>query len=163
MRTYALLVAIVLLAGMLALTAVACEEEGPSATEVEGVTPRPGVVDVTITEWIVAPFPGSVKAGTVTLNAFNIGGEEHELAIIKTDLAPDALPSKEDGSVDEADAAIELIQRIPKFPPGPEIGSATVDLGPGKYVLICNVVVERNGQVVSHYRQGMRAAFEVTE
>jgi hypothetical protein len=49
------------------------------------------------------------------------------------------------------------------FPPGEE-RSLTVTLEPGAYVLVCDVVQEREGQEpIVHYQQGMGKAFEVTE
>ena len=37
----------------------------------------------------------------------------------------------------------------------------TVDLWPGHYVLICNIVQTTNGQTVSHYQKGMVTEFTV--
>ena len=171
MRKSWLLLGIALLAAALAIGAVACGDEDqdvgeatPTAgeTPVVGETPAAGVVNVNLTEWIVAPQPDSVPAGSVTFNAKNIGGEEHELVIIKTDLAPDALPTKDDGSFDEAGQGVEVIHHIMKIARREE-DSATVNLEVGAYVLICNVVTESNGRTVSHYHQGMHAAFTVTE
>jgi uncharacterized cupredoxin-like copper-binding protein len=73
----------------------------------------------------------------------------HEVKIIKTDLAAEQLPidqgaakASEDGKVAEllniaAGASRKLV----------------ADLGPGKYVIICNVA--------GHYQLGMRVALEV--
>src|SRR3990172_4118374 len=42
--------------------------------------------------------------------------------------------------------------------------TASFDLEPGNYVLICNVLhEEESGEVHRHYQLGMRTAFEVTE
>lgn len=169
MRKYWLLLIVGLLSAVLAIGAVACGEdededggEEPTATEeVEGETPEAGAVDVNLTEWIVSPEPESVAAGSVTFTALNIGGEDHELVIIRTDLAPDALPTEADGSADETGEGIDVIHHIETFAPG-GAESATVDLEAGAYVLICNVVTEQEGETTSHYEKGMHAAFEVT-
>jgi len=136
----------------------------PTATVSEGETPAEGTtVDVNLTEFIVSPDPESAPAGSITFNAMNIGGEDHELVIIRTDLAPDALPTADDGSVDEAGEGIEVLDEIEEFAAGGE-ESLTLDLEAGNYVLICNIVeTEATGEVSSHYASGMTAAFEVTE
>ena len=40
--------------------------------------------------------------------------------------------------------------------------SGTYTLDPGKYVLICNLKTDVDGQDTAHYAQGMYAAFTVT-
>lgn len=138
----------------LALVAAACgddeEEEGAA-----GAT-----VNVSLIEWSVVPDTTSVAAGSVTFTATNDGAENHELVVIRTDLAPDALPVVE-GKVDEDQ--VDVIGEIEEFAPG-QTESATFDLEPGNYVLICNIAeVEEDGEIESHYQLGMRTAFEVTE
>lgn len=139
---------------VLALVAAACgddeEEEGAA-----GAT-----VNVSLIEWSVVPDTTSVAAGSVTFTATNDGAENHELVVIRTDLAPDALPVVE-GKVDEEQ--VDVIGEIEEFAPG-QTESATFDLEPGNYVLICNITeVGENGEIESHYQLGMRTAFEVTE
>jgi hypothetical protein len=135
--------------------------ETPIETPME--TPMASTVEVNLTEWTVAPDPESVAAGTVTFNAHNIGGEEHELVVFKTDLAPDALPANDDGSANEAGEGVELIGEIEEFASQTD-ASASFELAPGNYVLICNVVTqsETSANPVSHYANGMRTAFTVT-
>ena len=119
------------------------------------------VVNVTLQEFEVSPQPDSVAAGQVTFRATNNGPEDdHEMVVIKTDLAADELPTKDDGSVDEDGDGIDIIGEIEEFPVG-ETQELEVDLDAGAYVLICNVVEEDNGQTESHYQEGMRTAFTV--
>ena len=107
------------------------------------------------------PAQDSVPAGSVTFRATNEGPEDHhELVVIQTDLAPDALPTAEDGSADEAGEGIEVIGEIEEFDVG-GTQTGTFDLQAGNYVLICNVVEEHEGEVEAHYKLGMRAAFTV--
>ncbi len=91
----------------------------------------------------------SVKAGTIKIGVRNLGNMEHSFEVLKTDLAPDKIPvdggsakAKEDGKVGE----------IKSIAAG-KSASVTLDLTPGKYVLICNVA--------GHYQLGMRTAFTV--
>jgi hypothetical protein len=140
-------------------TSAPTEGETPSATE---GTPVVGTeVSVNLSEYIVAPDPASVPPGPVAFVAHNIGGTEHELVVFKTDLAADALPTADDGSVDELAEGVELIDEVEEIAAGSD-GEVDVDLEAGNYVLICNVVQENeDGSTVIHYAEGMYAAFAV--
>ena len=138
----------------------------PAATimtplETAGQTPAGSAVSVNITEYIVAPAPTSASAGHITFTVKNIGGTEHELQVIKTELAPGALPANADHSANLQGAGVQVAGSVPKFAKQ-EKRSLTLDLQPGSYVLICNVVQQNsNGTTTSHYAEGMRAAFTV--
>ena len=121
-----------------------------------------GTVKVGLQEWAVVPDAASVSSGKVTFEATNTGPEDkHELVVIRTDLGPRELPTKEDGSVDEEGAGVEMIGEIEEFDVGGS-ESATFDLPAGKYVLICNIVqTEADGTLEAHYKMGMATAFEV--
>jgi hypothetical protein len=118
-------------------------------------------VDVTLQEYSVILAADSAPAGEVTFDVENTGpNDPHEFVVIRTDLAPDALPTSDDGSVDEEGVGIDVIGEIEAFPVG-ETHSATFDLEAGGYVFICNVVEEDDGETEAHYQQGMRTAFTV--
>jgi plastocyanin len=124
-----------------------------------------GTVNVTLQEWAVIPAQSSVGAGSVTFEVTNEGPDHpHELVVIRTDLAPDALPTMPEGMVDEEGEGIEIIGEIEEFPPG-ETRSATFDLDSGSYALVCNVSGEEGGEHGGggevHYKMGMFAAFTV--
>lgn len=169
-----ILAAVGLLTVVLAVGAVACsddDEDGDSSTP--GVTeplaetpadttPAEGAaVSVNLTEYAVAPDTTAVAPGQVTFTAVNIGGTVHELVVIKTDLSPEALPTADDGSVDEAGEGMELIGEVEDVAAGEE-GELAVDLEAGAYVLICNVVQQTDsGDVTAHYTEGMYSAFTV--
>jgi uncharacterized cupredoxin-like copper-binding protein len=148
-----------LASGALAILLASCGTDTPAVT---GSTPTGSTVAVTLQEFAVIPAPATAAAGSVTFEATNNGpDDDHELVVIKTDLATDALPTKPDGAVDEEGAAIEAIGEIEEFPPG-ETKTTSFDLTAGAYVLICNVVEVDNGETEAHYQKGMRAAFNVT-
>ena len=131
----------------LALVATACSSDGG------------GTVEVTLQEFAVAANPSTIGAGEVTFDATNNGpNDPHELVVFKTDLAPDALPTQENGAVDESGEGVELIDEIEEFPVG-ETESMALDLDAGSYVLICNIYDEDEQE--SHYQEGMRLAFTV--
>lgn len=121
--------------------------------------PDAAQVEVTLTEWVVQPSKASVPGGPVYFLANNVGQEPHELVVIKTVLAPEDLPVDDEGRVPED--AIDLIGEIEPFA-ADSSGSTVLDLEPGSYVLICNILEEEDdGTKESHYQQGMRTAFTV--
>src|SRR5262245_42348944 len=87
------------------LVAAACssDDDGGSNAATGGDTTGVGTtVDVTVQEFAVVPATDSAPAGDVTFRVTNTGPEDtHEFVVFKTDLAPDALPTASDGSVDE--------------------------------------------------------------
>lgn len=120
-----------------------------------------GTVEVALQEWAVVPGSTSIAAGEVTFDATNEGpNDPHELVVFATDLAPDALPTRDDGGVDEEGEGVTLIGEIEEFPVG-ESESATFTLESGSYVLICNLVEQEEGALESHYQEGMRVGFTV--
>ena len=118
-----------------------------------------GSVDVTLQEFAVIPSASSIGAGEVTFNVTNEGPEDtHEFVVFSTDLAPDALPTAEDGSVDEEAEGIGVVDEIEDIAVG-DSASLTVSLDPGNYALVCNIYDETEQE--SHYQEGMRVAFTV--
>lgn len=132
----------------------------PSATTGATQAPAGAVIAVTLNEFAVALDKDTVPAGKVTFRATNEGPDDaHEMVIIRTDLAPGALPTAADGSVPED--AIDLVDEIEEIAVG-ESDELTVDLKAGSYVLICNIVqTEADGTIESHYQKGMRRALTV--
>jgi uncharacterized cupredoxin-like copper-binding protein len=115
-------------------------------------------VDVTLREWEVSTSTPTVAAGEIYFLVENEGPEDaHEFVIVRTDAAPDALPTT-DGKVPEDE--IDLVDEIEPFTPGSS-ASITVNLEPGNYVLICNIAEVEDGELESHYQLGMRTAFTV--
>ena len=135
---------------------MAHEEDEPGV-----VHPKPAgatEVRVSLAEWTLVPSVTSVAAGEIYFLVDNLGPEHpHELVVIRTDLAADALPTIHDGSVPED--AVDLVGEIEEFTSASS-ASGVFHLTPGKYVLICNIV-ETTGALESHYREGMRVAFTV--
>jgi hypothetical protein len=118
-----------------------------------------GTVEITLQEFAIAANPATVSAGSVTFDATNTGPDDpHELVVFRTDLAPDALPTNDNGAVNEEGEGIELIGEIEEFPVG-ETDSASFDLDAGNYVLVCNIWDEDEQE--AHYAEGMRLAFTV--
>ena len=138
--------------GALSLVAAGCSDDDGGET---GATGGGTTVDVTVQEFAVIPASSSAPAGDVT----NKGPDDtHEFVVFKTDLAPDALPTVADGSVDEEGEGLELIDEIEDIAVG-DTPTLTVSLDAGNYVFICNIYDKAEQE--AHYQEGMRVAFTV--
>ncbi len=139
-------------------------EAGPTTTQALGATDEPAIdeVRVRLFEWSIDPSPAAVPAGSITFTADNSGLLPHELKIVRTTIGISELPTLEDGRVDEEAEGIEVIGALLDIGDG-RSDSGTFDVEAGSYVLLCNIVEEKDTGTENHYRLGMVAAFEVTE
>ena len=108
-------------------------------------------IDVSLREFVVEPSIHTAPAGTITFNVTSDASIFHNLKVIATDLAPDALP------VDDAlfavdEEQVDVVASTADLDPG-EQETLTVELAAGSYVLICNIQ--------GHYDGGMTVAFTV--
>lgn len=112
----------------------------------------PSKVDVQLHSFEVIASTTKVKAGKVTFTAQNIANDtKHEMIVVKTDLAPDALPyDSAAGRLNEED--INSVGEVSELDAG-KSGSLTVDLKPGHYLLLCNIA--------THFKNGMVVPLEV--
>jgi uncharacterized cupredoxin-like copper-binding protein len=111
-------------------------------------------VEIVLAEWAVKPRVGTVARGEVTFKVSNAGTVPHELVIVRTDLATEALPVSRpvaSGTVDKSQ--VDVIGRVDRVGSGGETKEGTFALGTGSYVLICDMP--------AHYGLGMRVAFRV--
>ncbi|MEX2137079.1 MAG: hypothetical protein WEB29_09070 [Chloroflexota bacterium] len=124
-----------------------------------GCSAAGGTVNVTLSEWSVAPDKTEIPAGSVTFEVSNTGPDDiHEFVVIRTDLDAGALPVDSTGMVHEAGGGMEVEGEIEDIAVDGS-GSLTLDLAAGSYVLLCNIYDE--GEKEAHYAEGMRAAFTV--
>ena len=115
-------------------------------------------VSVSLREWSVTPSLGQVTDGKVKFTVTNDGSIPHEFVVIKSDLPPNGLPVSS-GKVIEDE--VNLIDEIEAFA-AKSTESITLDLSPGKFLLICNLTEQVPGQAVtSHYQNGMSVLFLV--
>lgn len=132
--------------------------EETEATETE--TAAGAEVTVLLSEYIVEPDPTSASAGDITFVADNQGGETHELVIVRGD-DPSALPTDDDGAVDEDQIPEDdFIGEVEDVASG-EQQETVLALESGSYVLFCNIVEEEDGEVESHFAEGMYNTFTV--
>ena len=93
----------------------------------------------TLSEFTVKLDRPALPTGKVTLTANNVGGEEHELVLVRASTIAD-LPTKSDGSVDEDKiAAADKVGEIDHVAVRGH-KSADFTLTPGTYVAFCNIV-----------------------
>jgi uncharacterized cupredoxin-like copper-binding protein len=120
----------------------------------QGVAADPPIqVAVTVKEFTVNSNPSGAATGSVQLNVSNQGALPHELVIMQTDKAPDALLYDDaNHRVVESAQGQEDVGEVEAIDPGTS-KSGSFDLAPGKYVLICNIA--------DHYKAGMLTAFTV--
>ena len=121
-----------------------------TATSAGGGSER---VAVTLSEFEIESAAADVSAGEITFTVDNAGSLEHEVVVVRTDLAFDGLPV-ESALVPLDDAGFDGVVEgdTDPFSPGDE-REHTVTLEAGRYVLLCNVA--------GHYELGMRIAFTV--
>lgn len=136
-----------------ALLLPACGNDDDAASAGGGTT-----VKVELSEWLIAPDVTSVPAGEVTFAIENAGDDVHELVLLKTDLAATDLPLAADGSVEEDDAGMEVIDEAEDVEPGAS-AEFSADLASGSYIFLCNIVDEDEQEV--HFEEGMVTAFTV--
>ena len=116
-------------------------------------------VDATLSNFKIDLGKASASSGEVTFNIKNDGPSVHEFVVLKTDLAPDQLPTTQENGVtivDEEGQGIEPVDEVEDIASGAS-ADLTVNLQPGNYVLICNIATDGG-----HYVQGMRSAFTVS-
>jgi hypothetical protein len=119
-------------------------------------------VSVVLTDGDVVLDPTSVDAGSVEIVARNVGGDLHDLVIVRGD-DPAALPVNEDGAVIEDDLPEDdFIGKIAVVEAGTE-ESVSFDLDAGSYIVFCNIVVPTAVPPlpISHFQDGMVSTFTV--
>jgi len=132
----------------LALVAASCG--GDDAPDVDAAD---GSVSAALADYSITLNQSSAPEGDVLFEVTNHAEQVHEFVVLKTDLAEDALPTDENGDVDEAgDPGIEIMGEIEDIEGGTS-QSLTLGLDAGSYALICNLP--------GHYAEGMHTDFTV--
>ena len=103
---------------------------------------------------MVSAASKSSPPGDITFEVTNVGREQHNFSVLKTDLAPSELPQTSAGGADISVEGIEVVGFLPTFGSEDTV-ELMADVDEGSYVLICNLV--------DHYSRGMATAFKVEE
>jgi uncharacterized cupredoxin-like copper-binding protein len=128
------------------LGAAACSSSSSASSSSAGGTSSGGV-SATEKDFEIDVASSTAPVGSVTFNISNEGPSTHEFVIIKTDDAPDALPTK-NGEVNED--GLNVVDEQEDIAPS-TTATITTNLDAGSYVIICNVP--------GHYQLGMHTAF----
>jgi len=123
-----------LLAVISLVLVAACRSSSPDAG-----TAGAGANTFGLSEFSITPPTNELDAGDVTITANNVGGEAHELVIVRAeDVA--SLPTKADGSVDEdANSTAAKVAELDDIAAGSQKRASFV-LTAGDYVAYCNLV-----------------------
>jgi len=105
-------------------------------------------VAVRLKEFKVLPSALTAKRGAVAFAVKNVGKIDHELVVLKTNVAPSKLPIKKGKAVETG-----RVGRVGPIKRGAS-RTLTLTLTAGKYVLLCNLP--------GHYVAGQRIGFRVT-
>jgi hypothetical protein len=133
---------------LIVIALVACgDDEGEDTT-----------VEVTIGEWFINLSVDVVPPGDVTFDFDNEGPDyDHGLIIVQTDLAPEDLPTRDDGTVDLGGPGVT---RIGSTVGDDASGVFSLD-DEGNYVVISNEKRDVDGVETADYEQGMFASLTV--
>jgi uncharacterized cupredoxin-like copper-binding protein len=164
---------LLMLALALVITGCGSDDDGKSSSDTKTASDDPaevspdGQVKVDLGEddgkFFIKLDKDTVPAGETTFVIDNVGTMHHELVIYKTDEPADKLPTADDGTAAlEEDGIIgEAVYATPlrgkedhRIRDGRGV-NYTIDLEPGKYVLLCNLP--------GHYAGGQYIAFTVEE
>jgi uncharacterized cupredoxin-like copper-binding protein len=126
----------------LALLTATCAQPAENA-------PTDSQVVAELSDYKITVSVPSVKAGKIKVGVRNLAAMEHSFEVLKTDLAPDKLPTDAAAAKAKEDGKVGEIRSIPAG----KSAAVTLDLTPGKYVFICNVA--------GHYQLGMHTGFTV--
>lgn len=138
----------------LLLPSLALLSSGPvcAATVVHASLQDP--TDPGVSSMRIALDRDSVPAGKVTFRAVNQSKDlVHELIVVRVDSAQPTLPYDEKKQ-EVIEKRIHHLGEVAELKPG-RSGTLTLDLKPGRYLLICNQP--------EHYKSGMSTAFTVTK
>ncbi len=117
------------------------------ASTTDGTAATGGEIAVNATDFKFTPSAITADAGDLEITLTNEGQAPHELVLLKTDAAADALPVS-NGKVEEQGEQGE----IEEIASGAS-DSHTFDVSPGRYVYVCNVP--------GHYADGMHGTLTV--
>jgi hypothetical protein len=137
---------------LIVIALVACgDDEGEDTT-----------VEVTIGEWFINLSVDVVPPGDVTFDFDNEGPDyDHGLIIVQTDLAPEDLPTRDDGTVDLGGPGVTRIGSTVVVEAGDDASGVFSLDDEGNYVVISNEKRDVDGVETADYEQGMFASLTV--
>lgn len=127
-----------------------CNEPGHHAAGMHATLVVASAAPISLKEMSIAAGQTVALAGPVTFSITNAGSVVHELVVLRTDTAEGAIPARttDPSKAQEPGAAGEAED----IDAGKTV-TLTLDLAPGRYVLICNEP--------GHYAAGMHTVFTI--
>jgi uncharacterized cupredoxin-like copper-binding protein len=132
----------------LAVLTVACSKSSDGGG---GDTSGSSTISSTMKDFAISLSSTNASPGEVTFKITNDGPSTHEFVVIKTDDAPEALPTQGPEVIEDA-AGLSNIGEAEDIETG-GTATLTLTLESGNYVVICNLE--------GHYKGGMHAGFTV--
>ncbi|HEX3540229.1 MAG TPA: sulfocyanin-like copper-binding protein [Acidimicrobiales bacterium] len=133
------------------LSAPATNPAGTAGASSVAASRQAASLGVTEGNFSISPTSGSVAAGRITVTINNVGPSPHQLLAYRTNLPEDRLPIDAQGRVSDVSLP-KVLDTNGYLHPGTQ-RQLTVALGPGRYVLICNLA--------GHYQAGMHTVLTV--
>lgn len=133
----------------LSLLQAACSGGASTATTVVSSPTPTGPMTVSLREWAIDVSTPVTKAGIVKLAIRNDGSVPHDLVVVKSDLAPNRLPTAS-GRVELSQ--VTTVTQTALLPPG-DRAEASFTVERGRYIVLCNVI--------GHYNSGQFTSFTV--
>ena len=157
------------LAGTFVLTLAACTaKDTPAATKADSTSPAtaaatapppaPNVITVHAKDYSYQG-PSQIPAGMTTINLVNDGPNLHHLEMIRLDSGKTLNDLKKAFALPAAPPAWAVFTGGPNAPDPGKTASATIDLQPGSYVMVCLVDIPGG---VPHFAKGMMTPVTVT-
>jgi len=139
---------VVAIAALAPLALAACGSKGAS-NETEGK--GGSQVAVTLDDYAIRPAETTLSAGEVAFKIENVGATEHEMVVIRSDVAIEDIPVDGDEANEEA-PGMTPIGEVEGVQPG-ETTELVLTLEPGRYILLCNLA--------KHFGRGMVTEIQV--
>lgn len=156
------------IAGTLVLVITACAPKENTAVAkadstkpipVAAAIPAPNVVTVHAKDFAFAGVPAQIPAGMTTFTLVNDGPALHHVEIVRLDSGKTLANLEEALAKPAAPPTWAVFQGGPNVPQPGKDASATLDLQPGNYAMIC--LVDLPGGV-PHFAKGMTHPFTVS-
>lgn len=108
-------------------------------------------VATTLDDYAIRLAETTLSAGDVTFKIENVGATEHEMVVIRSDVAIEDIPVEGDEANEEG-PGMTPIGEVEGVQPG-ETTELVLTLDPGRYILLCNLA--------KHFGRGMVTEIQV--
>ncbi len=139
------IIAAAMLLGVAQMTVTSMVAPGTASAATAAKAKKPSPITITVGENTLTMSSPTASAGVVTFVLSNPSKLDHEIDIVKTLLAPTALPTKPNGQFKERAKELRVVKEAVKIKPG-ATRTFTAKLAAGHYVVVDNLP--------GHYKDG---------